>query len=98
MIKERESGHLLEREDTMKIEVLGDGCTKCKALRKRVQQAVDELGIQAEVSAVMDLERIADLHTMSLPQLYVNGQALPSDKLMSINGIKEFLSTVQKQT
>lgn len=82
----------------MKIEVLGDGCSVCKALRKRVQQVVDELGIQAEVSSVMDLEQIADLHTMSLPQLYINGQALPADELMSIKAIKEFLSTVQKQT
>jgi hypothetical protein len=46
----------------------------------------------------MDLERIADLHTLSLPQLYINGQALPANELMSIKAIKEFLITVQNQT
>ena len=82
----------------MKIELLGDGCTKCKALKKRVQQTVDELGIQAEVTLVMDLERLAELQTMSLPQLYVNGQALPRDELMSVKAIKEFLSAAQQQS
>ena len=81
----------------MKIELLGDGCTKCKALKKKVLQAIDELGIQAEVRTVIDLERIAELQIMSLPQLYVNGHASPSDKLTSVNGIKEFLSSVQTQ-
>lgn len=75
----------------MKIEILGDGCTKCRALKKRVQQAVMDLELDAEVSAVMDPEKLAELQAMSLPQLVIDGQMIPIDSLNSLNEIKNFL-------
>lgn len=77
----------------MKIEIFGDGCHKCKALKTKVQQAVNELEIQAEVNAVMDLERIADFGALSLPQIVIDGQMMHLEK-MSINSIKELLSSL----
>ena len=75
----------------MKIEVLGDGCTKCRALKKRVEQAVVDLGLDAEVNAVMDPEKLAELQTMSLPQLVIDGHMVPAGSLNSLNEIKNFL-------
>jgi len=75
----------------MKIEVLGDGCTKCRALKKRVEQAVKDLELDAEVSAVMDPEKLAELKAMSLPQLVVDGRMIPAGSLNSLNDIKNFL-------
>jgi small redox-active disulfide protein 2 len=80
-------------EDMMKIEILGDGCHKCKALKTKVVQAVNELGIQAEVNSVMDLERIADFHALSLPQIVIDGQMTHLEN-MSINRIKELLNSL----
>ena len=75
----------------MKIEILGDGCTKCRALKKRVQQAVTDLKLDAEVSADMDPERLAELQAMSLPQLVIDGRMIPAGSLNSLNEIKTFL-------
>lgn len=75
----------------MKVEILGDGCAKCKALKSKVQQAVDELGIQADISSVIDPERIAAYHALSLPQLVIDGHFAPVRNLASIAGIKEAL-------
>jgi len=42
----------------MKIEILGTGCPKCETVAKNVEQAVDKLGIQAEIIKVTDLSLI----------------------------------------
>jgi Thioredoxin domain len=76
----------------MKVEILGDGCSQCKALKVKVRQAVDELGLRAEICSVMDPERIAELHALSLPQLVINGQAVPLRGPASVAGIKEALA------
>jgi len=76
----------------MKVEILGDGCSNCKALKLKVQQAVEELGIEAEICSVMDPQRIAELHTLSLPQLVVDGQVTPHRNLSSVDGIKMALA------
>lgn len=81
----------------MKIEILGDGCSRCQVIKKKVQQAIDELGIQVEVSSVMNPEQIADLGILHLPQLVINGQVTTSDHLESVYSIKKLLSTAQKQ-
>jgi Thioredoxin domain len=75
----------------MKVEILGDGCARCKALKSKVQQAVDELGIQAEICSVMDPERIAGYHALSLPQLVIDGHPAPVRNLSSVAGIKDVL-------
>lgn len=72
----------------MKVEILGDGCSNCKALKVKVQRAVEELGVQADISSVMDPERIAELHALSLPQLVIDGQVAPLRGSASVEGIK----------
>ena len=81
----------------MKIEILGDGCPRCKALKRKVEEAVGELGIGAEVSTVMDPGRLSELHALSLPQLVIDGRTVPSGNQMTIDGIKAILSTVREQ-
>ncbi len=79
----------------MKIEILGDGCSKCAALKKKVQQALDELGLDNEVRSVMDPERLTELHTLSLPQLVVNGKMSSTGTQMSVAEIKQYLTTIE---
>ena len=42
----------------MEIKVLGPGCPKCRKLADSAQQAVEELGIDAEVIKVEDINEI----------------------------------------
>ena len=41
-----------------RIQVLGPGCPRCDELRQNVQRAVAELGLDATVEAVTDIEAI----------------------------------------
>jgi len=80
----------------VKIEILGIGCPKCKMLTANVENAVKELGIQAEIVKVADINKITDYGVMMTPALVVNGEVKSSGKLLSVEQIKEILSSVQK--
>jgi hypothetical protein len=82
-------------EQDMKIEVLGDGCTKCKDLRVKVQQAVYELNLPAKVTSVMDLEQLTHLKALSLPQLVIDGTIFSARGLLSVAEIKAVLQRVE---
>ena len=81
----------------MTIEVLGDGCTKCKDLRSKVQQAVYELNLPAKVTSVMDLEQLTHLKALSMPQLVIDGTIVSARRLLSIAEIKAVLQRGEAQ-
>lgn len=58
----------------MEIKVLGPGCKKCKETEKAVLKAVEELGIQADVEKVEDMDKIADYNVLMTPGLVINGK------------------------
>jgi len=57
----------------MKIQILGSGCTKCKLLEQHAREAVAELGVQADVEKVTDMEKIAETGVMMTPALAIDG-------------------------
>jgi small redox-active disulfide protein 2 len=57
----------------MEIKVLGPGCANCTKLEELAKQAVKELGIEAKVEKVSDMQEIMK-YTMSTPGLVVNGK------------------------
>ncbi|AHF13039.1 redox-active disulfide protein [Barnesiella viscericola DSM 18177] len=75
----------------MEIKVLGTGCAGCKALYERVEQVVNELGIQATLSKEEDLIKIMAYNVMSLPALVVDGKVVGKGKL-STDEIKVLLT------
>ena len=74
----------------MKIEILGTGCTKCKALEEAVKKAVAQIGGFHEVKKVEDIVEIMNYGVMSTPALVVDGIVKSSGKLLSID---EFIAT-----
>ena len=56
----------------MEIKVLGTGCASCKALFNTVQQAVEDLGIEATVIKEEDLMKIMSYNVLSLPALVID--------------------------
>lgn len=76
-----------------KIEIFGSGCRKCKRLEKEVRTAVNELGMQAEIEKVEDLEEITARGVMMTPALAIDGEIKSSGKLLSSREIKEILQS-----
>ena len=76
----------------MKIEILGTGCTKCKALEEAVKKAVAQIGGFHEVKKVEDLVEIMNYGVMSTPALVVDGVVKSTGKQLSIDEIVGILS------
>ncbi|MDX4059128.1 thioredoxin family protein [Aliarcobacter skirrowii] len=76
----------------MKIEILGTGCTKCKALEEAVKKAVAQIGRFHEVKKVEDIVEIMNYGVMSTPALVVDGEVKSVGKLLSVDEIVKILS------
>jgi len=69
----------------MKIEVLGTGCSKCKALEEAVKQAVSKISGFHEVKKVEDIVEIMNYGVMSTPALVVDGVVKSTGKALSVD-------------
>lgn len=76
----------------MKIQILGTGCHKCKTLAEVTEQAVNELGITAEICKVTDLKQIMALGVMITPALAVDGVVKVSGRVPGIAEVKTMIS------
>jgi len=75
----------------MQLLVIGPGCAKCKTLAQFTEQAVKELGLNAEINKVTELKQIMALGVMMTPALVVNGAIRVAGKVPSIAEIKTIL-------
>jgi small redox-active disulfide protein 2 len=76
----------------MQLLVIGPGCAKCKTLAQFAEQAVNELGVAAEIKKITDLKQIMALGVMLTPALAVNGIVKVAGKVPSVADIKALLS------
>lgn len=74
----------------MKIEILGTGCAKCKALEKNVKQVVADTNTFAQVEKIEDLVKIMEYKVMNTPALVINGEVKSTGKLLNKEEIKAF--------
>ena len=75
----------------MKIEILGTGCTKCKALEEATKQAVAKVGGFHEVIKVEDIVKIMNYGVMSTPGFVVDGVVKSSGKVLSVDEIVKII-------
>lgn len=75
-----------------KIEILGTGCPKCKALEQSARRAVELLGIDAEIVKVEKLDEIVGRGVMVTPALAVDGVVRSSGRVLSPEDIQKLLA------
>ncbi|MCX6051657.1 MAG: thioredoxin family protein [Campylobacterales bacterium] len=75
----------------MKIEVLGTGCSKCKALEEAAKQAVAKSGKFVQIEKVEDIQKIMEYGVMSTPALVIDGKVLSTGKVLSVSDIIELI-------
>lgn len=76
----------------MNIKILGTGCPKCKTLEKHAGEAINELGIEAEITKEEDILKIMSYGVMRTPGLVIDEKVVASGKLLSVNEIKNLIT------
>ncbi len=77
----------------MKIEILGTGCAKCKALEANAKEALKQIGGFHSVEKVEDLVKIMEYGVMSTPGFVVDGVVKSAGKLLNVNQIVDILKS-----
>ena len=75
----------------MKIEILGVGCTKCKNAEKIVRKVVEELGVDADIVKVEDLQEIMNRGVMMTPAIFIDGEVKVVGRVPSMDELKGLL-------
>jgi small redox-active disulfide protein 2 len=75
-----------------KIQILGTGCSKCKALAQNAEAAAKELGIEYEIQKVTQINDIMKMGVMITPALAIDGEVKVAGKVASPEDIKKMLS------
>jgi small redox-active disulfide protein 2 len=78
-------------EDIMDIKVLGPGCRNCVLLEQRTREALDALGIDAEVEKVTDPVAIVAYGAMSTPGLVVDDRLVLTGKVPTARKLAQLL-------
>lgn len=75
------------------LSVYGSGCKNCHTLHENTRQAVESLGIDAEVDYITDIIEIANKGIMKTPALTIDGKLVSSGKVLSE---KDVIALIEK--
>ncbi len=75
-----------------KIEILGPGCAKCKTLERSARDAVANLGIEAEIMKVDQMDAIVARGVIMTPAIAVDGVVRSSGRVLSAADVEKLLS------
>jgi small redox-active disulfide protein 2 len=75
----------------VKIQILGVGCPRCKALASNAERAVRELGLNAEIEKVTGIQDILKFEILMLPGLVIDGKVTAAGRVPSTDEIKQLL-------
>ena len=81
----------------MNIKVLGPGCMNCKKLLETTEEAVKELGVDAQVEYVTEMEEIQK-YIMMTPGLVINEKVAHQGKpLPNFEKVKTLIRKVSQE-
>jgi len=75
----------------MLIEVLGSGCSKCKLLAERAEEAAKGLGVEFALVKVTEYPDIVARGVMTTPGLVVDGVLKSQGHVPTVAAIQAFL-------
>jgi len=74
-----------------RIQILGTGCAKCKALAENARRAIELAGIEAQIEKIEDIREIMKFNILMTPGLAIDGQVKAAGRVLSPDDIKRLL-------
>lgn len=79
----------------MEIKVVGPGCKNCKNLLHAVQEAVKELGSDAQITYVTEMADIVATGIMRTPGLLIDDKIKVMGRVPSVKEIKQLIENAK---
>jgi len=76
----------------MNIKILGPGCAKCQQLGKTTKEVVKELGIDAEIEEVKDINKIMEYPILTTPGLVINEELVCAGRVPTKAELTQFIA------
>ncbi len=76
----------------MNIKILGPGCARCQQLEKTTREVVKELGVDAEVEEVKDINKIMEYPILTTPGLVINEQLVCAGRVPTKAELTQFIT------
>ena len=75
----------------MKIEVFGTGCPKCHTTERVIREVLAELGKDAEIVKVADIQQMVERGVMWTPAVVIDGKKVCEGRTPTAAMVKEWL-------
>ncbi|MBI5572542.1 MAG: thioredoxin family protein [Desulfomonile tiedjei] len=79
-------------QGSLRVVVLGPGCSQCNRLEQAVMQALTELDLPASLEHVTDIKEITTYGFIPTPALLINGNVVAKGTVPSKGKIKDLLA------
>ncbi|MFN3841057.1 MAG: thioredoxin family protein [Cyclobacteriaceae bacterium] len=73
------------------IKILGTGCAKCKKTEEIVQQVVTDLGLEATIEKIEDIQKIMEYNVLTTPVLVIDEQVKIKGRVPMPEEVKQLL-------
>jgi small redox-active disulfide protein 2 len=77
----------------LSIKVLGSGCANCHKVEELTKQAVTQLGIEAKVEMVTDMQEIMRYGVMGTPGIVINEKVVSTGRVPALSQITTMITT-----
>ena len=74
--------------------VLGTGCPKCKTTYNNVLEALKQLGMEANVTKIEDIEEMMKYNVLTTPVLMIDNVVKIKGRIAQIDEIKDLLKNM----
>lgn len=74
------------------IKILGPGCAKCKTTFEVIRKAVEQSGVQANITKIEDLEGMMKYDILTTPVVVINEQIKISGRVPTVDEIVKLLN------
>jgi small redox-active disulfide protein 2 len=75
----------------MKIVVYGPGCANCQNLEKNTKEAIKEIGVDAEITQIQEIDQILEAGIIATPGLAIDGEIKSLGRVPSVEEIKKWI-------
>ena len=79
----------------MEIKVLGTGCPKCKRLEALAREVAGEMGVEATITKVKEVDEILTYDILSTPGLVIEGDVKSAGRIPRKEEIADWIREAQ---